>query len=221
MSKIVDRDAPTGIDTSVKIYVTGIGGCGCKIINKMVNQNTDGVTYIAIDTNQRDISDSKASIKIWAGERNYPYGTGARMDIGKKAVEEKREQIQQAVSGCDAAILTAGIGGGTGTGGCQVVATITRALEVPTVAVVTSPFKFEGRRRNKAAEDGINFLREKVDKLIILPNECVPYISDNYNLIQAYEKADEMVILTISTITDQILCQDRENLDLNAIEIDF
>lgn len=221
MSKIVDRDAPTGIDTSVKIYVTGIGGCGCKIINKMVNQNTDGVTYIAIDTDQRDISDSKASIKIWAGERNYPYGTGARMDIGKKAVEEKREQIQQAVSGCDAAILTAGIGGGTGTGGCQVVATITRALEVPTVAVVTSPFKFEGRRRINTAMDGINLLRDQVNRLIILPNERVLEFSRHYNLIQAFEKADEIVVATIGSVINQIRTQGCKNFDLETIDIDL
>lgn len=199
-----------------QICVVGVGGGGGNAINNMVEKGIRGkVEFIAINTDSQALNENKAPQKIQAG-RNLTsgLGAGARPSVGAEAVEENSEEIKQALDGYDMAFITAGMGGGTGTGGAPVVAAIAQSLDILTVAIVTKPFECEGQRRMHTAHEGIELLRENVDTLIVIPNERLLDIADeDTSLIEAFEKADEVLYNATRGISDLITVHGLINLD--------
>ncbi len=206
--------------TEAKICVVGIGGGGGNAINNMLERGIQGVDFIAINTDAQALAANRAPVKIQVG-RNLTkgLGAGARPAIGAQAVEESREEIEQALKGYDMVFITAGMGGGTGTGGAPVVAAIARKLGILTVAIVTKPFECEGLKRMKAALDGIALLKENVDTLIVIPNERLLDISDeNTTLLEAFAKADEVLYNATRGISDLITVHGLINLDFADVK---
>jgi len=203
-----------------KICVVGIGGGGGNAINNMIERGIHGVDFIAINTDAQALAANQAPIKIQVG-RNLTkgLGAGARPAVGAQAVEESREEIEQALKGYDMVFITAGMGGGTGTGGAPVVAAITRKLGILTVAIVTKPFECEGAKRMKTALDGIALLKENVDTLIVIPNERLLHISDDKTtLLEAFAKADEVLYNAVRGISDLITVHGLINLDFADVK---
>ncbi|MFO7312957.1 cell division protein FtsZ [Rhodothermus marinus] len=203
-----------------KICVVGIGGGGGNAINNMLERGIQGVDFIAINTDAQALAANKAPVKIQVG-RNLTkgLGAGARPAVGAQAVEESREEIEQALKGYDMVFITAGMGGGTGTGGAPVVAAIARKLGILTVAIVTKPFECEGPKRMKAALDGIALLKENVDTLIVIPNERLLDISDeNTTLLEAFARADEVLYNATRGISDLITVHGLINLDFADVK---
>jgi cell division protein FtsZ len=204
-----------------KICVVGVGGGGGNAINNMVEKGIRGnVEFIAVNTDAQALNENKAPQKIQAG-RNLTsgLGAGARPKVGAEAVEENSNEIQQALEGYDMAFITAGMGGGTGTGGAPVVASLARDLDILTVAIVTKPFECEGKRRMDTALEGIELLRENVDTLIVIPNERLLDIADDdTSLIEAFEKADEVLYNATRGISDLITVHGLINLDFADVQ---
>lgn len=203
-----------------KICVVGVGGGGGNAVNNMVSRGIHGVEFIAINTDGQALNNNRAGNKIQAGRGlTKGLGAGARPSVGAKAVEESREEIEEALKEFDMVFITAGMGGGTGTGGAPVVSMIAKELGILTVAIVTKPFDCEGKRRLKSAEAGIAALRETVDTLIIIPNECLLEITDaNTSLIEAFEKADEVLYNATRGISDLITVHGLINLDFADVK---
>jgi len=204
-----------------KICVVGVGGGGGNAINNMVEKGIRGnVEFIAINTDSQALNENRAPQKIQAG-RNLTsgLGAGARPNVGAEAIEESSNEIKQALDGYDMAFVTAGMGGGTGTGGAPVVASIARDLDILTVAIVTKPFECEGKRRMDTALEGIELLRENVDTLIVIPNERLLDIADeDTSLIEAFEKADEVLYNATRGISDLITVHGLINLDFADVQ---
>jgi cell division protein FtsZ len=204
-----------------KICVVGVGGGGGNAINNMVEKGIRGnVEFIAVNTDSQALNENRAPQKIQAG-RNLTsgLGAGARPNVGAEAVEESSNEIQQALEGYDMAFITAGMGGGTGTGGAPVVASIARDLDILTVAIVTKPFECEGKRRMDTALEGIDLLRDNVDTLIVIPNERLLDIADDdTSLIEAFEKADEVLYNATRGISDLITVHGLINLDFADVQ---
>ena len=204
-----------------KICVVGVGGGGGNAINNMVETGIRGnVEFIAVNTDSQALNENKAPQKIQAG-RNLTsgLGAGARPNVGAEAVEESSNEIKQALDGYDMAFITAGMGGGTGTGGAQVVASIARELDILTVAIVTKPFECEGKRRMDTALEGIELLRDNVDTLIVIPNERLLDIADDdTSLIEAFGKADEVLYNATRGISDLITVHGLINLDFADVQ---
>ncbi len=204
-----------------KICVVGVGGGGGNAINNMVEKGIRGnVEFIAINTDSQALNENKAPQKIQAG-RNLTsgLGAGARPNVGAEAIEESSNEIKQALDGYDMAFVTAGMGGGTGTGGAPVVTSIARDLDILTVAIVTKPFECEGKRRMDTALEGIELLRENVDTLIVIPNERLLDIADDdTSLIEAFEKADEVLYNATRGISDLITVHGLINLDFADVQ---
>jgi cell division protein FtsZ len=204
-----------------KICVVGVGGGGGNAINNMVEKGIRGnVEFIAVNTDSQALNENKAPQKIQAGRTlTSGLGAGARPKVGAEAVEENNNEIKQALEGYDMAFITAGMGGGTGTGGAPVVASIARDLDILTVAIVTKPFECEGKRRMDTALEGIELLRENVDTLIVIPNERLLDIADDdTSLIEAFEKADEVLYNATRGISDLITVHGLINLDFADVE---
>ena len=203
------------------ICVVGVGGGGGNAINNMVEKGIRGnVAFIAINTDAQALNENRAPQKIQAG-RNLTsgLGAGARPNVGAEAVEESSNEIKQALDGYDMAFVTAGMGGGTGTGGAPVVASIARDLDILTVAIVTKPFECEGKRRMDTALEGIELLRDNVDTLIVIPNERLLDIADEgTSLIEAFEKADEVLYNATRGISDLITVHGLINLDFADVQ---
>ena len=204
-----------------KICVVGVGGGGGNAINNMVQKGIRGnVEFIAVNTDSQALNENHAPQKIQAG-RNLTsgLGAGARPNVGAEAVEESSNEIKQALDGYDMAFITAGMGGGTGTGGAPVVASIARDLDILTVAIVTKPFECEGKRRMDTALEGIELLRENVDTLIVIPNERLLDIADeDTSLIEAFQKADEVLYNATRGISDLITVHGLINLDFADVQ---
>jgi len=204
-----------------KICVVGVGGGGGNAINNMVEKGIRGnVEFIAINTDSQALNENRAPQKIQAG-RNLTsgLGAGARPNVGAEAIEESSNEIKQALDGYDMAFVTAGMGGGTGTGGAPVVASIARDLDILTVAIVTKPFECEGTRRMDTALEGIDLLRENVDTLIVIPNERLLDIADDdTSLIEAFEKADQVLYNATRGISDLITVHGLINLDFADVQ---
>ena len=204
-----------------KICVVGVGGGGGNAINNMVEKGIRGnVEFIAVNTDSQALNENRAPQKIQAG-RNLTsgLGAGARPNVGAEAVEESSNEIKQALDGYDMAFITAGMGGGTGTGGAPVVASIARGLDILTVAIVTKPFDCEGKRRMDTALEGIELLRDNVDTLIVIPNERLLDIADDdTSLIEAFEKADEVLYNATRGISDLITVHGLINLDFADVQ---
>ena len=202
------------------IKVVGIGGGGVNAINRMIDVGLKGVEFIAINTDAQALLMSDADVKLDVGrELTRGLGAGADPEVGKKAAEDHAEEIEEVIKGADMVFVTAGEGGGTGTGGAPVVARIARGLGALTIGVVTRPFTFEGRRRANQAESGIASLREEVDTLIVIPNDRLLSISDrNVSMMDAFRSADQVLLSGVQGITDLITTPGLINLDFADVK---
>ena len=202
------------------IKVVGIGGGGVNAINRMIEVGLKGVEFIAINTDAQALLMSDADVKLDVGrELTRGLGAGADPEVGKKAAEDHAEEIEEVLKGADMVFVTAGEGGGTGTGGAPVVARIARGLGALTIGVVTRPFTFEGRRRANQAESGIAGLREEVDTLIVIPNDRLLSISDrSVSMMDAFRSADQVLLSGVQGITDLITTPGLINLDFADVK---
>ncbi|MDX6292648.1 MAG: cell division protein FtsZ [Kribbellaceae bacterium] len=202
------------------IKVVGIGGGGVNAVNRMIEHGLKGVEFIAINTDAQALLMSDADVKLDIGrEETRGLGAGANPAIGQKAAEDHAEEIEEALKGADMVFVTAGEGGGTGTGGAPVVSRIARSLGALTIGVVTRPFSFEGKRRATQAEDGIATLREEVDTLIVIPNDRLLTISDRaVSVLDAFKQADQVLLQGVSGITDLITTPGLINVDFADVK---
>jgi len=202
------------------IKVVGIGGGGVNAVNRMIEHGLKGVEFIAINTDAQALLMSDADVKLDIGrEETRGLGAGANPAIGQKAAEDHAEEIEEALKGADMVFVTAGEGGGTGTGGAPVVSRIARSLGALTIGVVTRPFSFEGKRRATQAEDGIAALREEVDTLIVIPNDRLLTISDRaVSVLDAFKQADQVLLQGVSGITDLITTPGLINVDFADVK---
>ena len=205
----------TGPESVVNIKVIGVGGGGNNVVNRMVKSGTKGVDFVAVNTDKQALNVSSATYKIQIGEKlTHGQGAGSDPEIGRKSAEESRNQISKALEDTDMVFITAGMGGGTGTGGAPIVAEIAKEMDILTVAVVTKPFGFEGRRRMQQAEMGIADLKEKVDSLVIIPNERLKHATDQkITFANAFEIADDVLRQAVQSISDLIRDTGFINLD--------
>ena len=202
-------------ETVVNIKVVGVGGAGNNVVNRMVLSGTQGVEFIAVNTDKQALDASNATTKIQVGEKlTKGKGAGADPEVGKKAAEENRSQIAKALEGTDMVFVTCGMGGGTGTGGAPIVSEVAREQGILTVGVVTKPFGFEGRRRMQQAERGIEELKERVDSLVIIPNDRLKHATDQkITFANAFEIADDVLRQAVESISDLIKNVGFINLD--------
>ena len=211
----MDFKAEAGPDNVVTIKVVGVGGAGNNVVNRMVKSGTQGVEFIAINTDKQALAVSNADQKIQIGEKQtHGQGAGSDPEVGKRSAEESRNNIAKAIENADMVFITAGMGGGTGTGAAPTVADIAREAGVLTVGVVTKPFKFEGKRRMDQANEGIKELLGKVDSLLIIPNDRLKYATDQkVTLANAFEIADDVLRQAVTSISDLIKNTGFINLD--------
>ena len=202
------------------IKVVGIGGGGVNAVNRMIEVGLKGVEFIAINTDAQALLMSDADVKLDIGrELTRGLGAGANPEVGQRAAEDHADEIEEVLKGADMVFVTAGEGGGTGTGGAPVVARIARSLGALTIGVVTRPFGFEGRRRSSQADDGIDALRSEVDTLIVIPNDRLLSLSDrNISVIDAFRQADHVLLQGVSGITDLITTPGLINLDFADVK---
>ena len=202
------------------IKVVGIGGGGVNAVNRMIEEGLKGVEFIAINTDAQALLMSDADVKLDVGrELTRGLGAGANPDVGNKAAEDHREEIEEVLKGADMVFVTAGEGGGTGTGGAPVVANVARSLGALTIGVVTRPFGFEGKRRVVQAELGIEKLRSEVDTLIVIPNDRLLSISDRHvSVLDAFKAADQVLLSGVQGITDLITTPGLINLDFADVK---
>ncbi len=197
------------------IKVVGCGGGGTNAVNRMVETGLKGVEFVAVNTDRQALALSQANYKIQIGEKlTKGLGAGAVPDIGRRAAEESREEIAQALKGADLVFVTAGMGGGTGTGAAPVVAEVAREMNCLTIAVVTKPFAFEGKQRMKNAEVGISELKQNVDTLVVIPNDrLLQVVSKGTTMLEAFRIADDVLRQGIQGISDLIALPALINLD--------
>jgi len=207
----IDND----FDNIVQIKVIGVGGGGGNAIDRMVIMGVQGVEFISVNTDKQALYRSKATQKIQIGEKvTHGKGAGSKPEMGQKAADESREAIAAAIRGSDMVFITAGMGGGTGTGAAPIVAEIARDMGVLTIGIVTKPFTFEGRRRMEQAENGISALREHVDSLVVIPNERLKLVTEQrITLINAFSIADDVLRQGVQSISDLIKLPGLVNLD--------
>ncbi len=211
----MDFRSESGPENVVTIKVVGVGGAGNNVVNRMVKAGTQGVEFIAINTDKQALSVSNADQKIQIGEKQTRgQGAGSDPEVGKRSAEESRNNIAKAIEDADMVFITAGMGGGTGTGAAPTVAEIAREAGCLTVGVVTKPFKFEGKRRMDQANEGIRDLLGRVDSLLIIPNDRLKYATDQkVTLANAFEIADDVLKQAVTSISDLIKNTGFINLD--------
>ncbi|MBB5917965.1 cell division protein FtsZ [Nocardia transvalensis] len=202
------------------IKVVGIGGGGVNAVNRMIEQGLKGVEFIAVNTDAQALLMSDADVKLDVGrELTRGLGAGADPEVGRKAAEDHKDEIEEVLKGADMVFVTAGEGGGTGTGGAPVVASIARKLGALTIGVVTRPFSFEGKRRSNQAESGIQSLRESCDTLIVIPNDRLLQLGDAaVSLMDAFRSADEVLLNGVQGITDLITTPGLINVDFADVK---
>ncbi|MDR4886582.1 cell division protein FtsZ [Bacillus sp. HNG] len=210
----------TNVDQLATIKVIGVGGGGNNAVNRMIEHGVQGVEFIAVNTDAQALNLSKAEIKMQIGGKlTRGLGAGANPEVGKKAAEESREQIEEALKGADMVFVTAGMGGGTGTGAAPVIAQISKDLGALTVGVVTRPFTFEGRKRQTQAAGGISAMKESVDTLIVIPNDRLLEIVDkNTPMLEAFREADNVLRQGVQGISDLIAVPGLINLDFADVK---
>ena len=203
------------------IKVVGIGGGGCNAVNRMIDAGLKGVEFIAVNTDAQALLMSDADVKLDIGRQlTRGLGAGSDPEVGRAASEEHREEIEEVLKGADMVFVTAGEGGGTGTGGAPIVAEIAKSLGALTIGVVTRPFSFEGRRRAVQAETGISSLKDKLDTLIIIPNDRLVQISDEKtSMLNAFRMCDEILLQGVQGITDLITTPGLINTDFADVKM--
>ena len=210
----------TSIDSLAIIKVIGVGGGGNNTVNRMIEHGVQGIEFIAVNTDSQALNLSKAEVKIQIGEKlARGLGAGANPEVGKTAAEESKEQIKAALQGADMVFVTAGMGGGTGTGAAPVIAQIARDLGALTVGVVTRPFTFEGRKRSTQATGGVSAMKEAVDTLIVVPNDRLLEIVDKSTpMLEAFREADNVLRQGIQGISDLIAVPGLINVDFADVK---
>lgn len=213
-------DFDVGMEQFAKIKVIGVGGGGNNAINRMIDGGLKGVEFLSVNTDKQALYLSKANMKIQIGDKlTRGLGAGSNPEIGEKAAEESREDIAQAIKGADMVFVTAGMGGGTGTGAAPIVASVAREMGILTVGVVTKPFTFEGRKRMVQAEKGIQQLKESVDTLVIIPNDrLLQVIQKNTTMVEAFRMADDVLRQGVQGISDLIAVPGLVNLDFADVK---
>jgi cell division protein FtsZ len=210
----------TNLDSLATIKVIGVGGGGNNAVNRMIEHGVQGVEFIAVNTDAQALNLSKAEVKMQIGGKlTRGLGAGANPEVGKKAAEESREQLEEVLKGADMVFVTAGMGGGTGTGAAPVIAQIAREIGALTVGVVTRPFTFEGRKRSGQASGGIGAMKEAVDTLIVIPNDRLLEIVDkNTPMLEAFREADNVLRQGVQGISDLIAVPGLINLDFADVK---
>ena len=208
------------MDGAATIKVIGVGGAGNNAINRMIDSGIKGVEFLAVNTDRQALQLSKAGTKIQIGEKiTRGLGAGANPDIGSQAAEESKAEIAEALKGADMVFVTAGMGGGTGTGAAPIVAATARELGILTIGVVTKPFTFEGKKRLTQAERGITNLKDKVDTLVVIPNDKLLQIIDRKtSIVEAFKMADDVLRQGVQGISDLIAIEGLVNLDFADVK---
>ncbi len=207
-------------DCPAKIKVIGVGGAGCNAVNRMIDGGLNGVEFISMNTDRQALEASRATNRVQLGEQlTRGLGAGGNPETGRQAAEESKQEIARAVDGAEMVFITAGMGGGTGTGAAPVVAELSRDAGALTVAVVTRPFVFEGPRRGQAAEQGVKLLREKVDTLIVIPNErLLSAVERKVSFVDSFRMADEVLRQGVQGISDMITVPGLINVDFADVK---
>lgn len=207
-------------ENSAKIKVIGVGGGGGNAVNTMISCSLRGVDFMIANTDVQALGASASPVKIQIGaEMTKGLGAGSNPEVGKKSALESRDQLREYLDGADMIFVTAGLGGGTGTGAAPVIAEIARECNALTVAVVTKPFQFEGKKRNMQAEEGIALLRDTVDTLIVVPNQRLLSLGGrNLSLLEAFKKADDILYQAVKGISDLIIVPGLINLDFADVK---
>ncbi len=205
----------------VKIKVIGVGGAGNNVINRMIDAGVQGVDFIVVNTDKQDLNKSNCKNKVQIGEKlTNGMGAGSKPEIGKKSAEESRAQIAKILEGTDMVFITAGMGGGTGTGAAPIVADLAHEAGILTVGVVTKPFKFEGANRMRQAEVGISELAGKVDSLIVIPNDRLKYVTDQkITFANAFGIADDVLKQAVTSISGLVGYSDRVIINLDFADV--
>ncbi|QQK80606.1 cell division protein FtsZ [Salicibibacter cibi] len=208
------------MDQLAQIKVIGVGGGGSNAVNRMIENGLQGVEFIAVNTDSQALSLSQADTKLQLGGKlTRGLGAGANPEIGKKAAEESKEQMEESLTGADMVFITAGMGGGTGTGAAPVIAEVAREIGALTVGVVTRPFTFEGKKRSTHASEGIETLKENVDTLIVIPNDRLLEIVDKSTpMLEAFREADNVLRQGVQGISDLIATPGLINLDFADVK---
>ena len=205
------------MDQLAKIKVIGVGGGGCNAVNRMIESGVKGVEFIVANTDLQVLNNSKAENKIQLGKDGL--GAGGRPDVGREAAVESKKEIEEALKGADMVFITSGMGGGTGTGAAPVVAEISQSLGALTVAIVTKPFSFEGRRRMDNAQQGLDDLKKHVDTLIVIPNDRLREIIDKTTpMLEAFKEVDNVLRRGVQSISDLIAVVGLVNLDFADVK---
>lgn len=206
---------PNQIESFANIKVVGVGGGGCNAIDRMIDEGLQGVDFIAVNTDAQALLSSKSPTRVRIGEKlTRGLGSGGNPDTGKKAAEESAEELYEVLQGSDMVFITAGMGGGTGTGASSIISQISKEVGALTIGVVTRPFTFEGHRRIQASDEGINMLKEKADTLIVIPNDRLLQIVDKRaNLQDAFRLADDVLRQGVQGISELIIVPGLINLD--------
>ena len=210
-------ERPAQIGTNIK--VVGVGGAGGNAINTMIINKLAGVEFIAANTDSSDIHKSKAKMTLQLGKKiTRGLGTGANPDIGSRAAEESKDDIKSNLDGADMIFITAGMGGGTGTGGAPVIAKIAREMGILTVGIVTTPFAFEGKKRQDNAAEGIRNLKEYVDTLILIPNQKLCEIYSDLGVLDGFKYADNVLFEAVKAVSDIITVTGYINVDFADVK---
>lgn len=209
-----------GFNKGAKLKVIGVGGCGCNAINTMIESRLEGVEFLVANTDAQALVASNAYIKLQLGETlTKGLGAGANPDVGRDAAIESRDRIREALEGADMVFITAGMGGGTGTGGAPIVAEVAKEIGALTVAVVTKPFAFEAKKKMRQADDGLKALKGAVDTVITIPNERLLSITDKTtSLPQAFKQADAVLYQAVKGISDVITIHGLVNVDFADVK---
>jgi len=210
-------EKPAQIGTNIKII--GVGGAGGNAVNTMIDNELFGVEFIAANTDMSDLVKSKATMKLQLGKKlTHGLGTGANPELGSRSAEESKDEIKSHLDGADMVFIAAGMGGGTGTGAAPIIAKIAREMGIITLGIVTTPFLFEGKKRESNAEDGIRNLSEFVDTLIVIPNSKLCEIFGDLNLIDAFHKADNVLYEAAKAVSDIINVNGLVNVDFADVK---
>ncbi|WP_102335945.1 cell division protein FtsZ [Salimicrobium jeotgali] len=213
-------DFDTSMDQLATIKVIGVGGGGSNAVNRMIEHGVQGVEFIAVNTDAQALNMSKAEVKMQIGNKlTRGLGAGANPEVGRKAAEESKEQLEEALQGADMVFVTAGMGGGTGTGAAPVIAQVAKEVGALTVGVVTRPFSFEGRKRSTQATGGIDSFKGSVDTLIVIPNDRLLEIVDkNTPMLEAFREADNVLRQGVQGISDLIAVPGLINVDFADVK---
>ena len=208
-------------DRVVKIKVIGVGGAGNNVINRMIESGVDGVDFVVVNTDKQDLNKSICKNKLQIGEKlTNGMGAGSKPEVGKKSAEESRAMIAKCLEGTDMVFITAGMGGGTGTGAAPIVADLAHEAGILTVGVVTKPFRFEGANRMRQAEQGIEELSGKVDSLVVIPNERLKYVTDQkITFANAFGIADDVLKMAVTSISELVGYSDRVIINLDFADV--